>query len=179
MKHIKPLKINESNSNNQELIEEIQEVQEKLREAVSSLKSIQRRTDRITSERIYRYILGYLEPLIDDEHSWLGRNTSLKDIIEDLKGYEEEPETDESIRYPGDPVQHVSARPMTSRYNSICHTCKKSIKKGEEIIYWPSGKVAGHYDCDKADYEHSLASFEDEETMNRGFIGGKYEHDPY
>ena len=100
MKHIKPLKINESNSNNQELINEIQEVQEKLREAASSLRSIQRRTDHVTIERIYRYILGYLEPLIDDEHSWLG--TSLKDIIEDLKGYDEDVQ-DESIRYPGDP----------------------------------------------------------------------------
>jgi len=90
MKHLKPLKINESNSNNQELIDEIQEVQDQLREAASRLRSIQRRTDEVTSERIYRYILGYLEPLIDDEHSWLGRNTSLQDIIDELKGYEDD-----------------------------------------------------------------------------------------
>jgi len=89
MKHLKPLKINESNSNNQELIDEIQEVQEKLREAAHSLRSIQRRTDQVTSERIYRYILGYLEPLIDGEHSWIGRNTSLQDIIDELKGYDD------------------------------------------------------------------------------------------
>ena len=78
---------------------------------------------------------------------------------------------EEATRYAGDP------RPMTSRYSGTCHTCGKPIKRGEEIIYWPSSRVAGHYACDVADYKHSLASFEDEDTMNRGFMGGGYESD--
>ena len=54
--------------------------------------------------------------------------------------------------YSGDPRQ------ITARLASKCHTCGKPIKKGEQIIYWPNGKHAGHLKCDEADYRNSLAS---------------------
>jgi hypothetical protein len=62
--------------------------------------------------------------------------------------------------YSGDPRQIIA------RFASKCHTCGKPIKKGEQIIYWPNGKHAGHLKCDEADYRNSLASFEDEEHYN-------------
>ena len=62
--------------------------------------------------------------------------------------------------YSGDPRQ------ITARFPSKCHTCGKPIKKGEQIIYWPKGKHAGHLKCDEVDYRNSLASFEDEERYN-------------
>jgi hypothetical protein len=64
------------------------------------------------------------------------------------------------IKYAGDP------RLITARFPVKCHTCGKPIKKGESIIYWPNGKHAGHLACDEADYQNSLASFEDEERYN-------------
>ena len=65
--------------------------------------------------------------------------------------------------YSGDPRQ------IAARFPSKCHTCGKPIKKGEQIIYWPNGKQAGHLQCDEADYLKSLASFEDEEAYNRQY----------
>ena len=55
---------------------------------------------------------------------------------------------------------------MTSRYAGTCYTCKKPIKKGEEIIYWPNGNHAEHFACGEADYRNSVASFEDEDRYN-------------
>lgn len=48
--------------------------------------------------------------------------------------------------YKGDPRQ------ITSRFKSTCHTCGKPIRIGEEIIYWPNGKLAGHLECDMNDF---------------------------
>ena len=66
-------------------------------------------------------------------------------------------------KYAGDPRQ------ITAKFSSECHTCGKKIKKGEQIIYWPNGKKAGHLACDEADYLHSIASFEDEDQYNRSY----------
>ena len=66
-------------------------------------------------------------------------------------------------KYAGDPRQ------MNARFSSTCHTCKKPIKKGEEIIYWPATKSAGHLVCDQADFANSVASFEDEEAYHREY----------
>jgi hypothetical protein len=55
---------------------------------------------------------------------------------------------------------------MTSRFASTCHTCKKQIKKGEQVIYWPNGNHADHLACGEADYRNALASFEDEDLYN-------------
>ena len=63
----------------------------------------------------------------------------------------------------------LDPRQMTSRFAGKCYTCKKPIKKGEEIIYWPNGNHAEHYACGEADYRHSLASFEDEENYNKQY----------
>ena len=60
----------------------------------------------------------------------------------------------------------LDPRQMTSRFAGTCYTCKKPIKKGEEIIYWPNGNHAEHFACGEADYRHSLASFQDEENYN-------------
>lgn len=62
--------------------------------------------------------------------------------------------------YKGDPKQ------MTSRFESTCHICGKKISKGEQIIYWPSSREAGHLKCDETDYRQSLQSFEDEDRYN-------------
>jgi hypothetical protein len=62
--------------------------------------------------------------------------------------------------YAGDPRQ------ITAKFSSECHTCGKKIQKGEQIIYWPNGKKAGHLKCDEADYHQSLASFEDEDRYH-------------
>ena len=69
-------------------------------------------------------------------------------------------------RYSGDPRQ------ITAHFKSTCHTCGKPIKKGEQIIYWPNVKHAGHLACDDADYRKSLASFDDEAAYNREFTKG-------
>lgn len=66
-----------------------------------------------------------------------------------------------SKHYQGDPRQ------ITAKFSSTCHTCGQKINKGEQIIYWPNGKLAGHLACDEADYRNSLASFEDEDAYNR------------
>ena len=63
----------------------------------------------------------------------------------------------------------LDPRQMTSRFASTCYTCKKQIKKGEEIIYWPNGNHAEHFACGEADYRHSLASFQDEENFNNQY----------
>ena len=63
----------------------------------------------------------------------------------------------------------LDPRQMTSRFTGTCYTCKKPIKKGEEIIYWPNGNHAEHFACGEADYRHSLASFEDEENYNNQY----------
>lgn len=65
--------------------------------------------------------------------------------------------------YAGDPRQ------MSARFASTCHTCKKQIKKGEEIIYWPATKSAGHLACDQTDFSHSVESFMDEEMYRSEF----------
>ena len=66
-------------------------------------------------------------------------------------------------KYAGDPRQ------ITAKFASKCHTCGKPIKKGEEIIYWPNGKHAGHLACDESDFSRSKESFEDEEAYNRQY----------
>ena len=63
----------------------------------------------------------------------------------------------------------LDPKQMTSRFASTCYTCKKPIKKGEEIIYWPNGNHAEHFACGEADYRHSLASSEDEENYNNQY----------
>jgi hypothetical protein len=63
----------------------------------------------------------------------------------------------------------LDPRQMTSRFAGTCYTCKKQIKKGEEIIYWPNGNHAAHFACGEADYRHSLASFQDEENYNNQY----------
>jgi len=63
----------------------------------------------------------------------------------------------------------LDPRQMTSRFASICYTCKKPIKKGEEIIYWPKGNHAVHFACGEADYRNSLASFQDEENYQNQY----------
>jgi hypothetical protein len=57
-------------------------------------------------------------------------------------------------------------RQITARFSSTCHTCGKKIEKGEQIIYWPLTKNAGHIKCDEADFRKSLESFEDEERYH-------------
>ena len=60
-------------------------------------------------------------------------------------------------------------RQMKSRFAGTCYTCKKPIKKGEEIIYWPNGNHAEHFACGEADYRNSLASFQDEENFQNQY----------
>jgi len=60
----------------------------------------------------------------------------------------------------------MDPRQITAKFPSTCHTCGKKINKGDQIIYWPNGKKAGHLKCDEADYRQSLASFEDEDRYN-------------
>jgi hypothetical protein len=57
-------------------------------------------------------------------------------------------------------------RRIQAKFNSICHTCHMTIKKGSNIIYWPLTHHAGHFNCDESDYLQALASFQDEESYN-------------
>ena len=70
------------------------------------------------------------------------------------------------MRYKG---RSLDPRQMTSRFAGTCYTCKKPIKKGEEIIYWPNGNHAEHLACGEADYRNSLASFQDEENYQNQY----------
>lgn len=60
--------------------------------------------------------------------------------------------------YKGDP------RRMLAKFNNPCTVCGKPIRTGEEIIYWPMAKKAGHFKC----YEKEWGQFQegkmDEET---------------
>ena len=60
-------------------------------------------------------------------------------------------------------------RQMTAKFTSTCHKCNKPIKQGENIIYWPRLKKAGHLNCDEADFNAALASFEDEDNYNNQY----------
>ena len=68
----------------------------------------------------------------------------------------------------GDPYR------TNARFNSTCHTCKKQIRKGDPIIYWPNGSHAAHFKCDEADYNHSMSLIADEEQFQQHYWGGQY-----
>jgi hypothetical protein len=59
--------------------------------------------------------------------------------------------------------QSGDPRQMSARFSSTCHTCGEPIKKGEQIIYWPNGKTAGHFACDQDSFQKSVESFIDEQ----------------
>lgn len=104
----KPAEINEEETNVIEeassvdsIIRALEEAQEQLRDGVESLKSAKRQMlssgdhelSRI-GERIYRYMLGHIEPVIDNDHYWMSKNESIQDIIDNLRGDEGEDEED-------------------------------------------------------------------------------------
>lgn len=55
---------------------------------------------------------------------------------------------------------------MVSRFNSTCSKCKKAIKKGEDIIFWPYNRTADHFKCGETDYRQFEASAQDESFYN-------------
>ena len=76
----------------EEVLELLRDAQEKMRDAASSIATAKRDLERLpmgvgsrTAERIYRYIQGHLEPLIDKENDWLSKSTNLQDVIDEIK----------------------------------------------------------------------------------------------
>ena len=65
-------------------IEYLREAQEHLSDAARLIRQVCR-SNEYHGDRIRSYILGHLEPLIGNEHDWLGRSVSLEDIIEEIK----------------------------------------------------------------------------------------------
>jgi len=57
---------------------------------------------------------------------------------------------------------------MASKFPGTCAKCKKPIKKGEEIIYFPIGREVNCVPCGDADYRAFLSSANDEEVYNGG-----------
>jgi exonuclease VII small subunit len=83
-----------------ESVEELQNAQQLMVEAVDILKGVRRKLSSGptsgSAERLYRYILGHLEPLINSESEWMTRSTSIQDIIDELEDYREfEPEDED------------------------------------------------------------------------------------
>lgn len=69
--------------NTQEQVKALREAQEHLREATYLIKQVCR-NNQYQSERIKGYILGHLEPLIDENHDWLGYSFTLEKVIKDI-----------------------------------------------------------------------------------------------
>lgn len=69
-----------------EAIELLEQAQDSMREAAGHIQDAMGVIDNSTTrERLRGYILGHLEPLIDREHDWLTRSTSLQDIIREVQ----------------------------------------------------------------------------------------------
>lgn len=66
-------------------------------------------------------------------------------------------------KYKNDPVK------FKSKFAGKCSKCQKPIAKGEEIIYFPSGKHAFHLSCGESDYNRFQASAMDEEIYNQRY----------
>lgn len=77
-----------------ERIDALQEAQDLLREAVLLVR--QATSDTTIEERARRLVIAYLEMATDSNHDWLGRSTSIEDLIEDLKEEEDEELEDEA-----------------------------------------------------------------------------------
>jgi hypothetical protein len=72
------------------------------------------------------------------------------------------------MKHGGDPYE------TTARFNSTCNTCKKPIKKGDAIVYWPNGKTAGHIDCDRISLQTSKEMAWDEEQYAAHYGTGRF-----
>ena len=86
------------------IIDELEEAQEFLRGGVESLNAAMAKMKssgegefKNLAERIYRYMIGHIEPIIDNDHDWLSKTESIQDIIEDLEQGGDEEEFDEEI----------------------------------------------------------------------------------
>lgn len=72
----------------EERIEQLMDAQEKLREAVELIRQATRGTTM--EERARRTIIAHLEMATDDNHSWLGAETNLDDLISEIRGDEDD-----------------------------------------------------------------------------------------
>ena len=70
----------------EERIEQLMDAQEKLREAVELIRQAMRGTPG--EERSRRTIIATLEMATDSNHSWLGIETSVEDLIDQIRGDE-------------------------------------------------------------------------------------------
>ena len=70
--------------NTKEQIQCLREAQEHLSDAARLIRQVCY-SNEYHGDRIRSYILGHLEPLIGNEHDWLGRSVSLEDIIEEIE----------------------------------------------------------------------------------------------
>jgi hypothetical protein len=61
-----------------------------------------------------------------------------------------------------------------SKFNSNCAKCGKTIRKGEEIVYWPAKKEAMHHACGQPDLQSFHESAQDEDNYNAQFPGRSY-----
>ena len=75
-----------------ERVRTIEEAQDKLREAIELVEQATKGT-AIEQRTKYTLIAG-LQMAIDKDHEWLGRATSLQDLIEELEENEEEETND-------------------------------------------------------------------------------------
>ncbi len=65
--------------------------------------------------------------------------------------------------YPNDP------RLITAKFNCNCKKCKKLLKKGQQIFYWPYDKSVLCLECGEDDFNAFLSSKQDEEFYNGQF----------
>ncbi len=55
---------------------------------------------------------------------------------------------------------------IKAKFNSACNTCQKSIKKGEELLYYPIGKKVFCDTCGEKEYNFFISSAQDEFEYN-------------
>jgi hypothetical protein len=98
------INIYESMNSHEDVIKTLKEAQSQLEEAAYSISVAMRKLRSMPEagnipERIRTYILGHLEPMINSNTEWLGKQVSLEDIIEEIQenfeSYEEEEEDED------------------------------------------------------------------------------------
>ena len=63
-------------------------------------------------------------------------------------------------RYANDPRQ------ITAKFTSSCTTCNSTVKKGEQLYYWPSSRKVYCLKCGENDYRRFLSDAADEDVYN-------------
>lgn len=68
-------------------------------------------------------------------------------------------------------MYHQSRDPywMTARFSSACCKCKRTIRKGEKIFYYPTGRSAYCAECGQGPSREFYAAVDDERNYGSAY----------